>query len=526
MKKTTSIIIAITMLVLLLPALLFLPACNSTLELLPDTMLVWALPYTWGEFPGAPLIDEWERAVVRAIRERGGNFGVRVIDIGDAYNISMWSDRINTQTGHNELIIEEINNGRQIDIASVISNPLSLTGSVDAYFQMYQAGLTLQLCDFLQSEEGIQLYEKFPPVVWDSMRINGEIHGFFINFDFGKVAGYSMDERVAEQIDMPLLTNNLADLIDLIPEDMDVSLGHGMTLSPQHAQFYNMVNIVSGITLEDNKVVSFMEHYLVNRYFEAIYNFDVFRTTNMSNPHISWGHIALNEILDPYTYSEIVAHVTTKPSVETSNTAIIINPQSDYTAEALQLITWLQTDNEFAHIFTFGEEGVHVRYEDGMAFNLLHPERYDHPDGILIEGFNMAISSSFGTCYITYPPFFFRGIGLNGVAQAHMELMMTLESAPHTGFRFDVRGWEEIILEINTIIYGYKLQPCNMFSDFDPSPIPYMLRTPFALGDDPDWEQTLANLNADLRAAGIGELIDEVQRQYDEWFALHSPVNR
>ena len=533
MKKTISILLTIATIAILIPAILFLPSCNSDM---PDTMLVWALPYTWGGPPGAPLIEEWERAVARAIRERGGNFGVQILTVGSLSNNTFFANPHDAvYPWFTELMIDEINNGTQIDISFVSSND-----TTDAYLKMYQEGLTLQLCDFLQSDAGQEIYNIFPPVIWDAMRINGEVHGFFSpDVNFGTVAGYSICKNIANEMDTSLLSSDLVEFANLYFENNIIF--NPLSLSSKNALFFDMTELLPGVVLADGEITAFFEHYLLNRYFSGLYNIPRqtfwFETPHdvdsiLANTYILFSTSTEETIID----NDYIFYPISETNVSSITSAITINPNSDLIEEALQLLTWLHTDKEFANIFTYGEEGVHIRYEDGMMFNLLNPARYEGEDGY-IEEFSTNIASLIGTLYIATPPYFGEWGDARGLAETLLNRYWTFESAPHTGFRFNARGWEDKIDEFESVFNDYRLVICpnwyenheqiaERFPERDWSNDPIFRPSPLAMGTDPDWETTLANLNADLRAAGIGELIEEVQRQYDEWFALHSPVNR
>ena len=511
MKKIIS---AILVILIIVPAMLFLTACRPTQE----TTLVWLIPYispTIG-IPGYPLVEEWERAVASAIRERGASFNVRIAMVGSSEN--HWrGGTLNNHTWFTDLIIEGISNGQQGDIFTVFSNPSSGTSSVDAYFQLYQAGLTLQLCDFLESDEGAKVYEKFPPVVWDALRINGEVHGFFgeLNSRLGTTPVVALNREIAAEMDTSQITNCLATLSQLLPNDRDVSMQKN-TMSSEHSFFFNMQNILPGVVQINGEVSSFFENYLVERFLYGSYNIPTWTWSWTSDDEenvavASTKAYTMCDCTDCSTLRTWETFFVGEPDVFSETSAIVINGQSEHTTEALQLLNWLQTDPEFANIFSYGKDGVHVRYENGTAYNLLcGTDTTLFPD--LFETFFPMWGANFGALFTRYPAHSFVCVPCPNKVMEHL---WSLESAPHTGFRFDRRGWEELILELQLIQWNYTMDGEFVYS-----------ANAFTSGQDPNWRETLANLNADLRAAGIGELIEEVQRQYDEWFALHSPVNR
>ena len=503
LKKTTAMTLC-TILVLSVFAPIYVFFIREKDDfVMPETMLVWAV-HGGSMLTGLTLVEEWEYAVAREIHQRGGNFGVTFLPIGDRYNWAIFRNREVNEPWYTQLIMDKIEDGMQIDIISIVNN-LYIT---DAFSDFYHGGMTLRLCDFLQSESGRPIYEKLPPAAWDSLRINGEIHGFFDDMTLGYYSSISIcTEWLGNSgFDTSLLTNNLLDLIELLPEDVNFQF-RGNALDAAFGSLdtlFNMQRVLPGIVLNNGEAINIYEHdYFYNHLLASSHFASTEEQDNM--PEMWWGTlIPPNEPIGRVTSVSV-----SEPRVASNDFPIIINGQSDFTEEALQLFSWLLTDQKFADVFAYGAEGIHREYRDGKMTSLLGN----------FGGFLWA-NSAIGTTFVTTPPLGFEEDDISSFAQETFEYLWTLESAYHTGFRFDRRGWQEQIDDVQDVINRYQRYFSNPFNErsFELSP--------FALGTDPDWETTLASLNADLRAAGIGELIEEVQRQYDEWFALHSPVNR
>ncbi|MCL2212207.1 MAG: hypothetical protein FWB93_00020 [Oscillospiraceae bacterium] len=524
MKNKVALLLTIALLILIIPTTLFLPACNTSN--MPETTIVWALPdltFTEQNFmwPGYPLIEEWEQAVVRAIRERGGDFRVHFVTIGSSDNYTYFTREMNLHPWYTDVLIDVIDEGHQIDIITVFSrNTDSMaTAASDAYFQMYQAGLTLALCDFLQSEDGRVIYETFPPVVWDAMRIGGEIHGFPVGNPMNIGAGFIICRELAEQIDTSLLTNNLVDVAKVF-ENHDITFDSRWV----HPHFFDMINILPGIAISNGEILQFYEEYLVARYFEGISlmeGHDMFRQPWVP-PSIQFNHIEYEYKLWQ-SEENMLVFVSDFETVATETSAVVINPDSEFVEEILQLMVWLRTDREFANLFTYGVEGVHMKYDNGLAFDYLrYCEDDEFENGYFLTFYNLF----FGTTLIAAAPNAW-GADQRVVIEQRRRHYDVLEPAPHTGFRFDRRGWEELIVQLYKIEFSYS----RRLHDWEETADGLSWRagytnTDLIAGTDPNWRETLASLNADLRAAGIMELVEEVQRQFDEWYVLHSPVNR
>ena len=468
---------------------------------LPDKMLVFAVPQT--AFLQLFTLECWERAIAHAIYLRGGDFGVRVIQVGDALNSTMTNNFDSDDVWFTEYLHQMLEDGKQVDIAILSSDDFK-----DEFFSMYQKGHTLALDNWLQSESGQRLYQHYPPAVWDVLRINGNIHGLMnLGMRFGNMPGYIIRDSWIEEnnFDVSNLTYNPRNLISMICDETHIRLDALEIIKSN----FSLSSMLNGIVFVDGNATSLFEHSLIFDYKYARYEFnnndfdnvfDIVFSESIPNVFPFFVH----DENETYTFFPV-----NSPNLDSLPAATVINPNSDYINESLEFLTWLKTDSEFADLFVYGVENIHERH------------------GFSWRSFQLG---AFFSSTIPYD-----AEGYEDAAQRLMKHFWTLESAAHTGFRFDRRGIEEQIEKIENIIFNYMATPCPNWDEnrqwlSQDSPFrnitAVFIDTPFAEGTDPDWEQTLANLNADLREAGIGELIEEVQRQYDEWFALHSPVNR
>jgi hypothetical protein len=463
-------------------------------------VLYWAIPGVVN--PGLMFDDQWQMSFDEALRQRGADFTVRFLPLGNLFGYARADEE---GLWYYDRVIEMMSGGGQVDIAFIGDG----THNIDAYMKAYLAGVTTPLDDFLKSDEGRVIYGFFPSIVWDAMKIDGEIYGFPAAMSLGKEYGYLIKNEWlnTHPINTSLLTNRISSLIPLISDDSDTWVG-GFDI----ASMSNMYRITSCIVLHNGIAHSLYEHELFFDFlssYRVLHEMGLTETDNQNKlnegPDISWSGAVFPEI-----YEQIgdlwTSYPVSTPDLSSEKSAVIINVNSPNREKVMQLFTWLYEDPALADMLIYGVENLHYEHKNGVAYFI-----NDTP----IVDYEMA--SFAGVFYIATPPqdtFTPLMNYFENTPERAIIFLRTLSSAPYTGFRFNVKGYEEVLIRLDEIVKEYT--DASMATNYR---LPDFLR-----GADPDWEHMLTVFNAELRAAGIGTIIDEVNRQYEMWRELHAPV--
>ncbi len=470
-----------------------------------DNTLIWAIPgiVSFGGGEGE-LGEQWQEAVDEALREKGADFTVRFLPIGGVFD--GYYEPSEDGLWYHDKIFKMINEGDRIDIAciSVGSN------TEDAYMQAYTTGITTPLDEFLQSEAGRVIYDKYPRNVWNAMRINGEVNGVYAGTLRGAQYGYyfKKDWLTANPLFEPsMLSGKLSSLAETLQAENNALVLANLS---QHsiAGMYELVSILPGIVLDNETACALYEHEAYTDYLRslrAIPDPGKEKISQAGGEDIFWGNSEFPGVYPSWS-DEYVTHPVSSPDLSSEQSALIINRHSEHKEQALQLLSWLYSDPAFADLLLYGVEGLHFIRENGVVYAAEGAPALD-VDAIFFTGmFHTATPPA----ALDFPnPEYYAG-----VSERALTYMETLPDAPHTGFHFDSRGWEDTIALLDEIITKHTAQTEER--DYD---LPDFLR-----GLDENWEQAVVALNAELAEAGIHDLIAEVNKQYTEWSALYSPV--
>ena len=180
-------------------------------------------------------------------------------------------------------------------------------------------------------------------------------------------------------------------------------------------------------------------------------------------------------------------HISGAPLINNSTAAgsvMCITDKCQNKERAYEFMKLTYTDPDLANALAYGIEGVHYNLtEDGLVEPVSN--KWD-----LWKGQNWLI----GNMWIQTPTV----MDLPNKVEAFNEWNETGEATPDIGFMLNTKPIENYIATINSVKAEY-LKPL-IFGFVDP-------------------ETGIAELNAQLEAAGMNELLAEVQAQYDAWLA-------
>ena len=169
-----------------------------------------------------------------------------------------------------------------------------------------------------------------------------------------------------------------------------------------------------------------------------------------------------------------------------AQTTMAVSQNCPYPGRALAFINLLNTNEELLNLVCFGEEGIDWTWVD-QANKLIQIEEGAYPGN---EPF--LVGNTFLSYHVEESQI--------GCWEETIEINKNAEASPLLGFTFDSKPVRAQMSTINGNIDEY-LEPilCGM--------------------GEPSTEAAIANLNEFLYNAGLQDILDEMQRQIDEWKA-------
>ena len=186
---------------------------------------------------------------------------------------------------------------------------------------------------------------------------------------------------------------------------------------------------------------------------------------------------------------EIVSIPIGRSTISTSSVNFCqwaIPAQCENPKKALAVLNLLYSDSDFQNLFRYGIEGKDYVVSDGIA---------SYPDGVTSDSVGwgnelwLCGNSSVGYAWETDP---------ENVYEKFTEYNDTAQESPLYGFIYDTTNVKNEITAITNVTDKYKAIIEN--GDADPS-------------------TTLPQFNEELKSAGIDNIIEDMQKQVDEWLA-------
>lgn len=186
---------------------------------------------------------------------------------------------------------------------------------------------------------------------------------------------------------------------------------------------------------------------------------------------------------------EIVSIPIGRSTISTSSVNFcqwIIPAQCENPKKALAVLNLLYSDSDFQNLFRYGIEGKDYVVSDGIA---------SYPDGVTSDSVGwgnelwLCGNGSVGYAWETDP---------ENVYEKFTEYNDTAQESPLYGFIYDTTNVKNEITAITNVTDKYKAIIEN--GDADPS-------------------TTLPQFNEELKSAGIDNIIEDMQKQVDEWLA-------
>ena len=390
---------------------------------------------------------------------------------------------------------------------------------------MQSANQLMPLNDLLE-EYGQGILEVLKPEYLQTVAFDGQIYGVPLHKDQVSGVHYAMRTDILEELgllekaqaissieDVEEILEAVKQNTDLIPLHSGSATG-SMHFSPVYlmgefkedsAGFAKIINDYIGVMYDDpTKVVNLFETEEFKKSLEIVYEWsqkgyisqDAIATTD-SNKEAVKNNIVFSffyaaeestKALKDTGYDMTVVTIYNHP-ISTSMVNLIdwvIPVTSKEPEAAMKLLNLMYTDKEIIDLLNFGIEGVHYEVNENGTYGTigdaaLDPARYPL--------FAVVANQYLLGVWETDSP---------DVRERSMEINDNAELCPLLGFAADVTDYGNQIAGITSAYNEYFSTLINGAGDL---------------------ETTLADFNAKLDAAGIDEVVAEVQQQLDAWLA-------
>lgn len=397
---------------------------------------------------------------------------------------------------YNQKISVIINSGEDYDIAFTSSWGGDYLGNS-------RKGAFLALNDYIDSDEGKKLKDEIDPRFWEGVTIDGEIYGVPNQKELGTAPMWVFTKEYIDKYNIPYQEiNSLEDLepwLKLIKENEPDVTPLYITKGFSYAVFFDQLVPPVGIEADDDSLTvknmfetEEMKRTLetLRKYYKAGYiNADAataqddnavkrFVTKSDGQPYADeiWSkslnyRVISNSIVDP-----LVTNASTTGSL------FAISSTSKNKDKAFEVLSLLNTDEYFRNLINFGIEGTHYEKIGTDKIKLINPEQknYDVPYFAL------------GNLFITYK--------LENDPDTKWEEFKEFNDSsiesPALGFKFNPASVTNEVAAINNVLEEYK---STLYSG------------------SVDVDDYLEKLNTKLKEQGIDKVIEEMQRQIDEW---------
>ena len=388
------------------------------------------------------------------------------------------------------------------------------------YLQNAQKGAFLELDDLL-TKEGKEMYDTIDPRFWEAAKVGGKTYGVPSEKEIGNMPMWVFNKELVEKYDIPYteietledLEPWLATIKENEPDVVPLYLTRDYTAPTYMDKIQDPVGIEYGDAelkvqnvFQTEKMLSTLD--TMRKYYQAGYiNKDAatasddksikrFVTKGDGQPYaeLIWSKdLGYEVVATPIMETQI-----TNASARGALTAV--NKNSDHPEKAVELLNLINTDAYLRNLLNYGIEGTHwtkveVDPEEAKAAEgkpyvydckvKLDPERSkDYSVPYWVQG------GLFNTYVLENEPIDKRAI--------FKEFNDSSEEAPSFGFDFD-------LTPVSTQVAGFR----NVLDEFG--------KSLYTGSVDP--AEYLPQLQKKLDATGVQDVIDEMQKQIDEWKA-------
>ena len=401
--------------------------------------------------------------------------------------------------------------GQKMQVITSSGEPFDICFASD-YALNAQKGAYLELSDLLESH-GKELKETINPLFLEGATINGNLYGIPANKEVGQQMGWTYNKQMAEEAGVLEDMENAKTLEDLEPilekvkaknPTLKMPLAAGYGFFPYMPYDYLLgENLPFGIALEGDttKIVNIYEQDDVKNTLDTLRRFYQkgyihSQAATDTDPHEmsvqNWfvrkeqyapGAVEMWSSNAKYDVGYTASHDPLTINNSVTGSVMSISAASKNPEKAMEFLNLLNTDEYLRNLIDRGIEDVHyTTNEDGTITKTENAQNYSMPSWALG---NVFLTKS----YDTDP---------TDRIEQYEEFNNQAEASPTLGFYVDTTNISTEIATISNIVQEFK--------------------APLFTGSV-DTDKYLGQLNDKLKAAGIDNVMKELQSQYDKWMA-------
>lgn len=388
------------------------------------------------------------------------------------------------------------------------------------YLQNVQKGAFLELDEILTAE-GKEMFESIDNRFWEAARVGGKIYGVPSEKEIGSCPMWVFTKEYVDKYNIPYQDiHTLEDLepwLALIQEKEPDVVPMYLTRDYSAPTYMDKIQDPIGIEYDDDTLTvknvfetermketlnTMRKYYLagyINKDAATAYDDKAvkrFVTKGDGQPYaeLIWGKDLGYEVVA----SEIMETKVTNASARGAMTAV--NKNSEHPEKAVELLNLINTDVYLRNLLNYGIEGVHYEFVDVPADEMeaakdkpyvldkkirqIEETKKDYSVPYWVQG------GLFNTYVLDNEPV--------DKWSTFKEFNDASEEAPSFGFDFNLDP-------VSTQVAGFR----NVLDEFG--------KSLYTGSVDP--EEYLPQLQKKLEATGVQDVIDEMQRQIDEWQA-------
>ena len=400
---------------------------------------------------------------------------------------------------------EIIAEGRQADILCCEAYGIG-EGVVNAYHNFVQHGLLDPLNGYLKSPAGQELYELMPENHWETLRVNGSIYGvdgkmvsvgedygYYVNADLAEKYGFDVSRPIEDQLGIlkEIKENETCDIFTLGDNKLGDPTSYFTSAKKITQAVYWDTEAHTAKCILDNP--EFLEKL---RLFDTLSKNGLLTKTTagtgtgffIAQVHVANGSVIYNPFTtvdfdykgDSGDLTKVWPVYSEHCSISSSYNATGICSASQNKDKAFELLALTQTDPYLNNLMIYGLEGEDYNMtEDGRVVQI---NFYD------LDFYRYA------NYMICRPNTDYRGFGPNITADEYKAVYENAVIDEDFDFAFDCSGSDHEINAISAIMEGFRLP-----------------------GNDQTLEEALSEFREKLEGAGLQKIIDECNRQYEEY---------
>lgn len=388
------------------------------------------------------------------------------------------------------------------------------------YLQNVQKGAFLELDDLLQNQ-GKQIFKEIDERFWEAAKVGGKIYGVPSEKEIGNCPMWVFTKEYVDKYDIPYEDiHTLEDLepwLALIKEREPDVVPMYLTKDYTAPTYMDKIQDPVGIEYDDGELIvknifetekmkseleTMRKYYLAGYINEdaAVASDDKsvkrFVTKGDGQPYaeLAWSKDLGYEV----AVSQIMDVKITNASARGAMTAI--NKNSEHPVKAMELLNLINTDEYLRNLLNYGIEGVHWNKIEVAADELeaVKGKEYVYDSKIKL---NEDSAKDYSV------PYWVQG----GLFHTYV-----LENEPLDKW-MTFKEFNDASVEAPSFGFDFNLEPVSSQAAAFRNVLDEFGKSLYTGSVDPD--EYLPELNKKLEAAGIQDVIDEMQRQVEQWKA-------